>query len=903
MTLIGENFPPPTGGMVQSIEPHLLAPNECTVSVDQVFHIPGELRTRGLFWTDWNYDRGIGSSQAFSGSAFRTVSPSGLLVKGGMGTNTKYLVINNDRIEVGSTFDTMSAATSVGAHLASVIELYAWSAETTPQGITLLSGVPFQPDTYTPLTYMWAGSTRSVSPGVPAGTITYSATTTAVTGVGTAFLTDCPPGTFLESGSIYIGIVKSVESDTALTLWDVPMGGRGGALATNAYALYPVRPRWSGGTITTRTTQAVAIGNGTRFNAFPTSTADQVAVFARNANLNNSAASIFLGFTQFDPATDNPLNFSFRTMGSAVTTNALASVDNAYWFGYRRSNTDVTGTEPLYKTQVTSYAGRYWYTAQAISVTNEHRLYFSGLQHFADVDMSSNGNWINIPASRTNPVVKIIGGRNCLMIFLRNDVYCLTGTSPANFVLSRVSDETLMGPNALCRMSDGVAWASANGIFFFNGSDVKNLTARSFGNQFKNYHGVGTMYRQFRKTVFAENDAQLSNAVLRYASDYLILSLNNAQRTRNAVRFPATNYTFASASGVNEFYPINPGIVVYLPTLAAGIWTNMCMLDMFSDNEAEYLIMQAAYTSTTSTTGARAILMDDLLDLTKFQYSDGGLSIRDGVRAYHPNGGKPWGWGTAPDFTAVNFVDMTTEASSSTIGRSTFGDAYDGVMDMYEHRAKLTNLAGGAAVGNWVANQTFAGGGYVEDTGLGIEQVLSIAESTSRYQGVELYFPSFAGTQTVLVKSGLFGWRFAISAGTCTIESVGFTADNSWTVTGVPTAINSFVGPGLIRAVIDMPTTGTKGIKATGTTGLIVHWSMGSLVSTTSTPTPYVQTKAVGVAGSQYWLRKLRIHYGSTGVVGVHTISNNDGYRKIGTGWLQTDLPSTGMTTDLEAGL
>lgn len=900
MTLIGENFPPPTGGMVQSIEPHLLAPNECAVSVDQVFHIPGELRTRGLFWTDWNYDRSMGPSQTFVPTSFRALSPTGLVVKGGMGTNTKYLAINNDRIDVGNTFDTMSAAQNIAGHLAGAIELYAWSAETTPQGITLLTGAPFQPDTVNPVTYMWAGSTRT-APGVPAGTMTYSVTTTAVTGAGTAFLTDCPPGTFLESGGIFIGIVKSVESNTALTMWDVPANGVGGALATDAKALYEVRPRWSGGTITTRTTQAVAIGNGTRFNAFPTSTADQVAVFARNANLNNSAASTFLGFTQFDPATDNPLNFSFRTVGSAVTANAAASVDNAYWFGYRRSGTDVTGTEPLYKTQVTSYAGRYWYTAQAISTTNEHRLYFSGLQHFADVDMSSNGNWINIPASRSNPVIKIIGGRNCLMIFLRNDVYCITGTSPANFVLTRVSGEALIGPNALCRMGDGVAWTSVNGIFFFNGSAVKNLTERSFGNQFKNYHGVGTMYRQFRQTIFAENDAQMCNAVLRTASDYLILSLNNAQRTRNAVRFPATNYDFTSASGVNEFYPINPGIVVYLPTLAAGLWTNMCMLDMFSDNEAEYLVMLGHYASTVSVLGTQAVLMDDLLDLTKFQYSDGGLSLKDSIRAYHPNGGKPWGWGTAPDFTALNYVDLTTDATTSTISRPTFGDAYDGVMNMYEHRAKLTKLDGSAAVGTWVADQTFAGGGYLEDTGSGIEQVISADESVGRTHALELYFPSFAGTQTVLIKTHFFGYRISISAGTCTVEDIGFTAADSWTVSGVPTTVTSFVGPGMLRLMVNMSTNGVKGIKATSTTGLIAHWSLGTFGSTTTTPTPYVQTKAVGVAGSQYWLRKMRIHYASTGAVGVHTISNNDGYRTVGTGWLQTDLPSTGMTTKLDS--
>lgn len=901
MTLIGENFPPPTGGMVQSLEPHIIAPNECAVAVDQVFHVPGELRSRGLFWADWNYNRSVGPAKVIVSSSFRALSPSGLVVKGGMGTNTKYLAINQDTITVADTWGSLSPPTDIGAHLAGITELYAWSAETTPQGVTLISGAPFKPDLHTPLTYMWAGSTRT-APGAVTGTVTYSTTSVSVTGVGTSFTTDTPAGTFLESGSNFIGIVKSVESNTALTLWDVPYNGVGGALATNAYALYTVRPRWSGGTITTRTTQTVAIGNGTRFAAFPTSTADQVAVFARNPNLNNTPTSTFLGFTQYDPATDNPLNFSFRTVGSATTTTALANTDGAYWFGYRRSGTDTSGTDPLYKSHVTQYANMYFYTAQALNTINEHRLYFSSKQHFADVDMSSSGSWINIPASRANPVVRIVGGRNCLMIFLRNDIYCLTGTSPENFVLSRVSGEVLLGPNAVCKLDNGVAWASVNGIFFFDGSAVKNLTERSFGNQFKNYHGVGTMYRQYGATVFDENSAQLSNAVLRIGKDYLFLSLNNAQRTRNAVRFPATSYSFTSASGVNEYIPVNIGIVVYLPTLAASIWTNMSMLDIFVDNEAAYFIMQAYIgTSSTNTTQAVAVLLDDLLDLTKFQYSDGGLSLADGYLGYHPNGAKPWSWGSTVDVTAATMYDLHNTLTTSSVSKRCLGGPYHGTLNMYEHRAKLTSLSGGAAVGSWTTDATFAGGGYIKENGPGIEQVISSAQSSGLVHGVEVYFPSFGSTGvTMLIKSGLFGWRITTAAGTALLESVGFTGDTSWTVSGVPVAILTMSAPCLLRAVLPLSTTGSKGIKVDPTLGCTIHWSMGE-GGDKAFPQPYVQTKAVGVVGSQYWLRKLRMHYASTDVVGAHTISNNDGYRTVGPTWATTSFPSSGMTTKLEA--
>lgn len=904
MTLIGENFPPPTGGMVQSIEPHMLAPHEAQIVVDAVFHFPGELRMRG----PWNetlsgFDNNrVGVAGGYGSTGLGYYQPNGFMIVGGVGGIRRWLSIGGaGTLYVGDNFETPN--TTVGNILSVTFDVnaYAWSYEQTPAGITLISGAPYDPSTTDPLTLMWAGSARPYNSAINiAGTITTTATSTTVTGVGTSFTTEAPIGSFLFSGTRFIGVVQAVASDTSLTLMDVPYSGALAGVNATSSGIINLIPRIAGGMITTRTTQSAVTGSATNFQQIPAATT-WVSLFARSdAGGASTTPSTFVGYSQYVTANDNPLGINTLTYGTTTPVNASSSQDIAYWFGYRQDNSHYTATNPLYKSLMTEYAGRYWYAVK-------DRLYFSSRNHFADVDMSSSGTWFNIPYSAQNPLVRIVGAKNALLLFYRNNVYAVYGTDVSNFSVQKIEAiESLMGPNTVCRVRDGLAWAGSHGIYLFS-SSIENVTARSFGPAFNEFHGVGTPYRRYAHKAFTATDTTMTNATLRFAHDYLFFSLNNAARTQNMIELPASGTPSSVTSWLGRLakkYIYQPALVVYLPTRAAGIWSNTYIVDSIRENDSDYLLYYRTFNGTVSGSTylmwAENILNNDQSVYENYPgYDDNMVLI--------PNGTWPFGFGSVSLPTAES--DWCNDAFVDNIyGR--FGPwAEGGAMGIYEMRSQFTQAMNGTApVGTWVADNTFLGGGYLTPTAGAVD--IRIANGALPLTGKMCYTIQFKNNTgiTMYFRSGgpTSGFRLTVSGGTATMESVTFSSSTSWSVGSVGSTAWTRAGLGTTW-VLRLSETFTSTINGaylamsgSGLTTEVIHMTWANDV-TANLPAPTILTRAFTLANKTMWLRKLRLHgrvtNDSNPTVYVQAVSNDDN-------WFSTPTTTTnaGQTFNSSSG-
>lgn len=892
MSLIGENFPPPTGGMVVTSRPNSIAMHEAAVTVDLAADTQGVVGPRGTFVSNYTLNRVATAAWDYSG--VKALSPTAMVVQGGINSLSNTLAFIGDEV-VGYT-DITAAGVSV-ISTTDVGKRY-WYAELCGNGIHIITGVPLDPSsTVTPISFMWAGSIKSwnhlsVASRTATGTVTLSGA--VVTGVGTDFTTKFSVGDFFFYNSRYAGIIKTITNDTSLTLVDTAYCGTKAAAGTGAgNSLVYVFPRYASGVITTRTTQSVAIGANTNFQAFPTAAGDQVTVFARNIDSRTSGTpSTFLGFAHYDASTDNPLNFSFRQDGVVTTTNALANSDNAYWFAYRSNATYMSN---MYTKLHTVYAGRSWYVGTYQENTTEVPLYYSTLDNFQDVDTSNTGSWFNVQATQTDPILRIVGTRNCLVIFNRKTVWAVYGNSPSNFRYERISLESAIGPGAITLYRDGVAWVGDNGIYFFNGSVVDNYTAKSFGSSFRSYHMAG-MARRINGTLV--DATHYTNATLTTVSDNLLFSFNDAFKLRGGISYPAPDTAYKDAfNNCNPWVVYAPGIVVNPETKVAGLWSNCAVMGKTHVNNKAHILsigLVSATSSTSSLTSPALYLTEDIYLINN---NTGGGS--DSFVAYTPDG---------PTGTLLTLLTSGTLSNARGLIYGSAGSDYCleagtpsyGALRPAFHSTRLTSFSGGAFVGNRISSSGLFWSGYFTPSGGNMDIKVDIADlpspETAYYIMQFCYKANNKTTEILSIRiSATTGYRISFSAGSLLIEEVTFTSSSSWTVgSNTNRYTNASPGsPAYIQFAVRLPAFFNPSIN-------LINANAGDQLAWTITEerigglSPYLMTRAFSNPGVSTWLRKLRAFYRTTNnVTPVHLVTNMDDVFAVESTWLPTSLPST----------
>lgn len=181
----------------------------------------------------------------------------------------------------------------------------------------------------------------------------------------------------------------------------------------------------------------------------------------------------------------------------SVTNNAALLLSNQYHSDDVAMNADEyvarpyttvysapTAPDPTRYTGVftTTYAGYQWY-ADAGSVGNENRIVFSAYHDPESVDLSKDAaDSIIIPGSQQiRGIATSLAG---LVVFLEDKTYIIRGNYRSNFSLEELYPEGCLSAQSVVEYGGGVFWASKNGILFYDGASVRNLTESNLGSYY-----------------------------------------------------------------------------------------------------------------------------------------------------------------------------------------------------------------------------------------------------------------------------------------------------------------------------------------------------------------------------------------------------------------------------------
>lgn len=309
------------------------------------------------------------------------------------------------------------------------------------------------------------------------GTITTTSGSTAVAGSGTAWSTSVSPGMYLlDSQNVYIGTVKSVNSNTSITLTAPARGARGSA----AYTLTSLRTfidNVVSGTLTVAAGSTAVTGGGTSFvdegltnnwNIFRYS--DGVLLGVVSTITNNTALVLVSGATV---AMQEDLYFATLNTG-----------DNTY------TTLDTTHKKPGFLNAV--YAGRQWFANRGIQadVGGEwtDRLWFSEETAPEDMDMATvTGSYIPVVSSAgaSTPIRAIAPAYNSLLVLKDRESFVLTGTDEDSFQINKIGDDGILSTMSAVTYGGGVIWAGRDSIYYYNGVNTIDLIGGTLGTGYK----------------------------------------------------------------------------------------------------------------------------------------------------------------------------------------------------------------------------------------------------------------------------------------------------------------------------------------------------------------------------------------------------------------------------------
>jgi len=176
---------------------------------------------------------------------------------------------------------------------------------------------------------------------------------------------------------------------------------------------------------------------------------------------------------------------------ASVTNNAALSLDAAYHTDIVPMNADEYVARPYASITLTNdatkytgcfnttYAGYQWF-GNGGSIGTENRIVFSAYHDPESVDLSRDAaDSIVIPG--TQQMRGIATSSTGILIFLDNKTYILRGNYRSNFSLEELYPEGCLSAQSIVEYGGGVFWAAKNGILFYDGATVRNLTENNLG--------------------------------------------------------------------------------------------------------------------------------------------------------------------------------------------------------------------------------------------------------------------------------------------------------------------------------------------------------------------------------------------------------------------------------------
>lgn len=368
------------------------------------------------------------------------------------------------------------------------------------------------------------------------GTLSTTRGSATVTGSGTTFLANVSPGMWLIASNAMIGCVRSVESNTSLTLTE-------GATTTVAsvsgtfQSLRGIYPKVSVGELTCATGSTAVTGGATKFigQGLNTGTWD----------LFRKSDMTFIG-TVSTVASEFSLTLTANATISLASEAYIALKRGGAFWGLATTDSGHVGVLSA------AYAGRQWYANRATSTDEHQRVWFSSTDDPEILDTSVDGDWLTVPSSGNQPHTAIIGLVACynsLLVLKRNEAFAIYGKSSDTFTLRGVGDDGTISTMSAVQYQNGAVWAGYGGIYYYDGAAVQNIIENNLGD--------------YWRTLIKDFDSEKQRAWGFVYRDHYVLFLE------------AVSSNVPIIKGATTTYPTNWTVVVNLKTGAATFLTNV----------------------------------------------------------------------------------------------------------------------------------------------------------------------------------------------------------------------------------------------------------------------------------------------------------------------------------------
>lgn len=354
---------------------------------------------------------------------------------------------------------------------------------------------------------LWKGGNKA---DYSTGTISVARGSATVTGVGTTWVGNAVPGMFLFASTdapdlatdTLIGTVLAVNSNTQIIL----DAGSPYPITAKAYALRSIRgfiPKVSKGRITADTASTTVSGGATKFVSQGLGTGSWNLYRANDMSWIGKVASVQ------------------SEIGLTLAANAAVAVADQQYIAIRSDwaaadkSIDLTGSVNKVGWLNAIFAERQWYANNGAAFDKTYRLWFSDTLDPECVDLSADGDWI--PISSTSDIPEPIRGicptYNALLVFKENETFGVFGNSPSSFSARKLEDDGLLSTMSIQSWGAGAVWAGRDGIYFFDGITVTNLTQNKLGDVWKNStrsidplrHRMWSMVTRNHYFLFVEN--------------------------------------------------------------------------------------------------------------------------------------------------------------------------------------------------------------------------------------------------------------------------------------------------------------------------------------------------------------------------------------------------------------
>lgn len=471
-TLLTEVLPPSPDGMVTARAGQELQDTEAQYIQDGLVDLPGFIRRRGPV-------------EAVSGLATLPRKGTGLVMALDPNGVDRYAVLTGDNAN--------GYLTAFSQPLDAVTDL-AWPhpLPTSPDVGTstayrivdakaalnggLWLGVSSEYDSNSPNQglALWGGSAKG---NYTAGTLTVARGSASVVGVGTTWVNNVEAGMHLFANtdegysSTLVGVVKTVVDNTHITLQAVSPY----AITAKAYTLQSLRgfaPKVAKGRITCDTTTATVSGGGTKFRS-------------------QLATGTWQLYRQSDMAYIGKLLSVQSDIALTLTGNAaIAMADELYIAIRADADYSIPTTSSTQKVGFLSanYAERQWFANNGGQFEKTYRVWFSDPADPEAVDLTEDGDWIGVASTGLiqEAARALAPAYNALVVVKETETFGIFGSSPSTFAVKKLADDGTLSGMSVQLFGGGVIWAGREGIWFFDGINVNNLTAAKLGDVWRN---------------------------------------------------------------------------------------------------------------------------------------------------------------------------------------------------------------------------------------------------------------------------------------------------------------------------------------------------------------------------------------------------------------------------------